>query len=84
MSVILLLLTDTLALTSSPRNSTYTFSPTTGLIHLHNIDSIHPAPHQAFFSALQAALTKLGLGGTQQTGAPTSQSRALPPSPDRS
>ncbi|KAI0710487.1 hypothetical protein C8Q76DRAFT_65932 [Earliella scabrosa] len=46
-------------------NSTYTFSPITGLIHIHNIDSIHPAPHQAFFSALQAALTKIGLGGPQ-------------------
>ncbi|KAI0354011.1 hypothetical protein OH77DRAFT_533008 [Trametes cingulata] len=50
-------------------NSTYTFSPTTGLIHLHNIDSIHPAPHQAFFDALQAALSKLGLGGSQGEGA---------------
>ncbi|KAI0368508.1 hypothetical protein BV20DRAFT_922607, partial [Pilatotrama ljubarskyi] len=46
-------------------NSTYTFSPTTGLIHLHTIDSIHPAPHQAFFDALQAALSKIGLGGSQ-------------------
>ncbi|KAI0764626.1 hypothetical protein C8Q74DRAFT_1282998 [Fomes fomentarius] len=44
-------------------NSTYTFSPVTGLICLHNIDSIQPAPHQAFFSALQAALSKIGLGG---------------------
>ncbi|KAI9066198.1 hypothetical protein FKP32DRAFT_1646429 [Trametes sanguinea] len=45
-------------------NQTYTFSPVTGLIHLHNIDSIHPAPHQAFFDALQAALSKIGLGGS--------------------
>ncbi|KAI0759403.1 hypothetical protein BD413DRAFT_651330 [Trametes elegans] len=45
-------------------NSTYTFSPNTGLIHIHTIDSIHPAPHQAFFDALQAALSKLGIGGS--------------------
>ncbi|KAI0644142.1 hypothetical protein C8Q79DRAFT_913901 [Trametes meyenii] len=50
-------------------NSTYMFSPETGLVHLHNIDSIHPAPHQAFFDALQAALSKLGLGGTPGEGA---------------
>ncbi|OSD07683.1 hypothetical protein PYCCODRAFT_1429912 [Trametes coccinea BRFM310] len=50
-------------------NQTYTFSPVTGLIHLHNIDSIHPAPHQAFFDALQAALSKIGLGGSQGEGA---------------
>ncbi|KAI0325553.1 hypothetical protein GY45DRAFT_1330096 [Cubamyces sp. BRFM 1775] len=50
-------------------NATYTFSPNTGLIHLHNIDSIHPAPHQAFFDALQAVLSKLGLGGSQGEGA---------------
>ncbi|KAI8973168.1 hypothetical protein BD414DRAFT_397476, partial [Trametes punicea] len=49
-------------------NSTYTFSPTTGLIHLHNIDSIHPAPHQAFFDALQAALSKIGFGGSHGQG----------------
>ncbi|KAH9855530.1 hypothetical protein C2E23DRAFT_866666 [Lenzites betulinus] len=49
-------------------NSTYTFSPITGLIHLHTIDSIHPAPHQAFFDALQAALSKIGLGGTPGEG----------------
>ncbi|KAI0666363.1 hypothetical protein C8Q78DRAFT_1059110 [Trametes maxima] len=64
-------------------NSTYTFSPETGLIHLHNIDSIHPAPHQAFFDALQAALSKLGLGGTPGEGAggvarTTSQPRPHP------
>lgn len=40
----------------------------TGLIHLHTIDSIHPAPHQAFFDALQAALHKLGFGGTSTPG----------------
>ncbi|CAL1710748.1 unnamed protein product [Somion occarium] len=33
-------------------NSTYTFSPTTGLIQLHTVDSIEPAPHQSIFEAL--------------------------------
>jgi len=33
-------------------NSTYTFSPLTGLIRLHTIDSIEPAPHHAIFEAL--------------------------------
>ncbi|KAM5543774.1 hypothetical protein V8D89_002391 [Ganoderma adspersum] len=65
-------------------NSTYTFSPVTGLIHLHFVNSIHPAPHQAFFNALQAALSKIGLGGAQGAGeggvARTSPSSS-PPSP---
>ncbi|KAH9829039.1 uncharacterized protein C8Q71DRAFT_863591 [Rhodofomes roseus] len=55
------------------RNSTYTFSPRTGLIYLHHIDSIEPAPTQAVFDALRAALAKLGLapgGGEQAPGAP--------------
>lgn len=71
------------------RNSTYTFSPVTGLIHLHAIDSIHPAPHQAFFDALQAALSKIGLGrssdpreGAGAGGMARTSSR--PPAPDRS
>ncbi|KAL1939294.1 hypothetical protein VTO73DRAFT_10097 [Trametes versicolor] len=70
-------------------NSTYTFSPVTGLIHLHAIDSIHPAPHQAFFDALQAALNKIGLGrssdpreGAGAGGMARTSSR--PPAPDRS
>ncbi|KAJ7231291.1 hypothetical protein B0H12DRAFT_970308, partial [Mycena haematopus] len=37
-------------------NSTYTFSPLTGLIHIHTINSIHPAPHQAVYDALRASL----------------------------
>ncbi|TBU40989.1 hypothetical protein BD309DRAFT_926148 [Dichomitus squalens] len=67
-------------------NSTYTFSPITGLIHLHVIDSIHPAPHQAFFSALQAALSKIGLGSTRDAGE-SGMARAQPlsqPQPSRS
>ncbi|KAJ7083661.1 hypothetical protein B0H15DRAFT_850307 [Mycena belliarum] len=37
-------------------NSTYTFSPLTGLIHVHTVNSIHPAPHHAVYDALRAAL----------------------------
>ncbi|KAJ7139038.1 hypothetical protein C8R44DRAFT_763730 [Mycena epipterygia] len=37
-------------------NSTYTFSPLTGLIHVHTVNSIHPAPHQAVYDALRASL----------------------------
>ncbi|KAJ7026135.1 hypothetical protein C8F04DRAFT_1126279 [Mycena alexandri] len=37
-------------------NSTYTFSPLTGLIHIHTVNSIHPAPHQAVYDALRASL----------------------------
>ncbi|KAL4247652.1 hypothetical protein ABKN59_007653 [Abortiporus biennis] len=33
-------------------NCTYTFSPVSGLIHLHTVDSIEPAPHQSIFEAL--------------------------------
>ncbi|KAH9949738.1 hypothetical protein B0H21DRAFT_88273 [Amylocystis lapponica] len=49
-------------------NSTYTFSPLTGLVQQHTVDSIQPAPHQAVLDALRAALGKLGLGG-EGTGA---------------
>ncbi|KAI0746203.1 hypothetical protein C8Q76DRAFT_790490 [Earliella scabrosa] len=52
------------------RKSTRTFSLITGLIHIHNIDFIHPAPHQGFFSALQAALTKIGLSGHRRRSSP--------------
>ncbi|KAJ7715717.1 hypothetical protein DFH07DRAFT_361329 [Mycena maculata] len=37
-------------------NSTYTFSPLTGLIHVHTVNSIHPAPHQAVYDSLRASL----------------------------
>ncbi|KAF8218303.1 hypothetical protein K438DRAFT_1474311, partial [Mycena galopus ATCC 62051] len=37
-------------------NSTYTFSPLTGLIHIHTVNSIHPAPHQAVLDSLRASL----------------------------
>ena len=43
--------------------STYTFSPITGLIHEHVVNSIHPAPHQAVYDSLRSSLGKvLGLG----------------------
>ncbi|KIP05879.1 hypothetical protein PHLGIDRAFT_128602 [Phlebiopsis gigantea 11061_1 CR5-6] len=45
---------------------TYTFSPQTGLILQHTVDSIEPAPHQALFEAL----SKFGLlGGMEGPGA---------------
>ncbi|KAJ7822429.1 hypothetical protein B0H13DRAFT_1737818 [Mycena leptocephala] len=37
-------------------NSTYTFSPLTGLIHIHTVNSIHPAPHQAVYDSLRKSL----------------------------
>ncbi|TFK34705.1 hypothetical protein BDQ12DRAFT_362618 [Crucibulum laeve] len=44
-------------------NSTYTFSPLSGLIHLHVVDSIEPAPHQAVYDSLRMSLGKVfGLG----------------------
>ncbi|KAG9219928.1 hypothetical protein CCMSSC00406_0009531 [Pleurotus cornucopiae] len=54
-------------------NSTYTFSPLSGLIHVHTIDSIQPAPHQTVYDALRSSLGKvfgLGLidGGEPQAG----------------
>ncbi|KDR70132.1 hypothetical protein GALMADRAFT_76538 [Galerina marginata CBS 339.88] len=39
--------------------STYTFSPITGLIHQHVVNSIHPAPHQAVYDSLRLSLGKL-------------------------
>lgn len=44
--------------------STYTFSPSTGLIQKHVINSIHPAPHVAVYESLRASMGKLlRLGG---------------------
>jgi len=49
--------------------STYTFSPVTGLIHEHVVNSIHPAPHQAVYDSLRLSLGKvLGLGWDGQAG----------------
>ncbi|TFK61867.1 hypothetical protein BDN72DRAFT_849299 [Pluteus cervinus] len=52
-------------------NSTYTFSPLSGLIHTHIVNSIHPAPHQAVYDALRLSLGKVfgfdgGVGGAGQ------------------
>jgi len=46
--------------------STYTFSPISGLIHEHVVNSIHPAPHQAVYDSLRLSLGKvLGLWGEE-------------------
>ncbi|KDQ55440.1 hypothetical protein JAAARDRAFT_195818 [Jaapia argillacea MUCL 33604] len=42
--------------------STYFFSPVSGLINLHAINSIHPAPHLSAYDAIRVALAKLGFG----------------------
>lgn len=52
------------------RESTYTFSPTTGLIHQHVVDSILPAPHVAVYDSLRLSLGKL-LGWEPGSGATT-------------
>jgi len=45
-------------------DSTYTFSPISGLIQTHNVNSIHPAPHQAAYDALRTSLSSVfGFGG---------------------
>ncbi|KAF8066906.1 hypothetical protein FPV67DRAFT_1562435 [Lyophyllum atratum] len=44
-------------------NSTYSFSPNTGLIDRHIIDSIYPPPHQAVYDSLRMSFGKVfGLG----------------------
>jgi len=49
--------------------STYTFSPVTGLIHEHVVNSIHPAPHQAVYDSFRLSLGKvLGLGWSEGAG----------------
>lgn len=48
------------SLNSGPHSaSTYTFSPHSGLIHKHTINSIHPAPHQAAYDAIQSSLERI-------------------------
>ncbi|KAF8650739.1 hypothetical protein AX16_005112 [Volvariella volvacea WC 439] len=52
-------------------NSTYAFSPLTGLILSHTINSIYPAPHQAVYDALRGSFGKvfgLGLSGAGASG----------------
>lgn len=50
------------------RESTYTFSPATGLIHQHVVNSILPAPHLAVYDSLRLTLGKL-LGWEPQSAA---------------
>ncbi|KAI0056149.1 hypothetical protein BV25DRAFT_1648844 [Artomyces pyxidatus] len=40
--------------------STYAFHPVSALVYLHTVDSIMPAPHDAVFNLLRAALDALG------------------------
>jgi hypothetical protein len=51
--------------------STYTFSPLSGLILSHVINSIQPAPHQAVYDSLRSSLGKVfGWEGGTPTGLP--------------
>jgi len=52
--------------------STYTFFPTTGLIHQHIVESILPAPHVAVYDSLRSSLGKL-LGWEPGSGATTNE-----------
>lgn len=47
------------------RDSTYGFSPVSGMINQHTIDSIQPAPHQAAYDALIHAF---GIGSDIRPG----------------
>lgn len=67
----LLFLTYTFCIyTSCYRESTFTFSPTTGLVHQHIVNAIHPAPHLAVYDSLRLTLGKL-LGWEPGSGATT-------------
>ncbi|EGN97122.1 hypothetical protein SERLA73DRAFT_57671 [Serpula lacrymans var. lacrymans S7.3] len=45
-------------------DSTYGFSPISGLIHTHTINSIQPAPHQAVYDTLRSSLMSVfGISG---------------------
>ncbi|KAF9788254.1 hypothetical protein BJ322DRAFT_1106266 [Thelephora terrestris] len=48
---------------------TYNFSPATGLILIHTINSIHPAPHESVYEAFRLGFGRLGLGFNPQPGA---------------
>lgn len=41
---------------------TYNFSPATGLILIHTINSVHPAPHESVYEAFRLGFGRLGLG----------------------
>ncbi|KAJ7318126.1 hypothetical protein DFH08DRAFT_754994 [Mycena albidolilacea] len=61
-------------------NSTYTFSPLTGLIHIHTVNSIHPAPHQAVYDSLRASLGNVF--GSQEPSRPDGAASAVKASRD--
>ena len=48
---------------------TYSFSPVTGMILIHTINSIHPAPHESVYEAFRLGFGRLGLGFNPQPGA---------------
>ncbi|KLO18900.1 hypothetical protein SCHPADRAFT_818998 [Schizopora paradoxa] len=48
--------------------ATYEFSPASGLISKHIVNSIDPAPHETVFAALRSSLVKLGLVGQETAG----------------
>ena len=50
---------------------TYGFSPTTGLILTHIINSIHPTPHESVYEAFRLGFGRLGLGFSPEPGTRT-------------
>lgn len=65
-------------------DSTYSFSPISGLIQTHTIDSIHPAPHQAAYDALRASLSSVfGFGGPSPGDIRPGEVRAVNSDKDR-
>jgi len=47
---------------------TYSFSPTSGLILVHTVNSIHPAPHESVYEAFRLGFGRLGLGFSPEPG----------------
>ncbi|PFH49615.1 hypothetical protein AMATHDRAFT_147309 [Amanita thiersii Skay4041] len=64
-------------------SSTYTFSPISGLILTHVVNSIHPAPHQAVYDSLRASLGKMFGWGLERPGPATDVPRAVNASHNR-
>lgn len=48
---------------------TYSFSPITGLVLIHAINSIHPAPHESVYEAFRLGFGRLSLGFDREPGA---------------
>jgi len=71
--------TSRLGLTKAEWNvlSTYSFSPITGLIYRHEIESIYPAPHSAVYDSVRDSLLRLlglkppGMGSLEGGKVPT-------------